>query len=103
LPDLERRAVTKFRLSLSEFWDSTPRELDLLMEASAYNDEFEMNKIRHIIVTHVNLSRKKGALAKKPSDIMYLPLIDGKRKSESEVKAELDKLKQTLAKVKENW
>jgi hypothetical protein len=85
LPDLERRAVTKFRLSFSEFWDSTPRELDLLMEQSAYYYEFEMNKVRHLMSVHINLNRKKGTRAKSVKEIMPLPLIDGNKKSRNEL------------------
>ena len=103
MPDLERRAVTKFRLSLSEFWDSTPRELELLMEQSAYHYEFEMNKVRHLMVVHINLNRKKGARAKSPKEIMYLPLIDGNQKSRDELLAEKEELKRKMELIKKNW
>jgi hypothetical protein len=90
LPDLERRAVTRFGLSFSEFWDSTPRELELLLEQSAYNTEMGMNRVRHIMVAVTNtvIDRKKKPRGISPKEVMRLPLIDGRDKTEEEYKSE---------------
>jgi len=98
LPDLEKRAVTRFGLSFSEFWDSTPRELELLLEGRAYEQEMGMNRVRHLMATMLNtVSRKKYF---KPEDMIKLPLIDGNYKSEDEVKKAQEEAEQALIRFK---
>lgn len=81
---MEERAVVNFGLSLSEFWDSTPRELDLLTRKSAYRQELEMNQVRHIMTAVYNtvVDRKKKKNGYTVQEVMYLPLIDGEYKKE---------------------
>ena len=99
MPDLERRAITRFSLSVSEFWDSTPRELELLMEQFDYNVQLEMNQVRHIMasITNTVVDRKKRPQGYKPSEIMYLPLLDGSKISKED---ELDAAKAALKRFK---
>jgi hypothetical protein len=102
LPDLERRAVTRFGLSFSEFWDSTPRELEILLEQSAYNTEMGMNRVRHIMVAVTNtvIDRKKKPRGISPKEVMYLPLIDG-IKTEEDYKSEQELADEALVRFKQ--
>jgi hypothetical protein len=99
---LEKRAVIRFGLSFSEFWDSTPRELEILLEQSAYNTEMGMNRVRHIMsaVTNTVIDRKKKPKGLSPKDIMYLPLIDGK-KTKEDYESEQEAADQALIRFKQ--
>lgn len=100
MPDLEKRAITRFGLSFSEFWDSTPREYDMLVEQKVYQDQQEMNRVRHIMVTiaNSNVSKKKKPQGYSLREMIYLPLIDGL--SEDRVKTEQKKAEDGLARMK---
>lgn len=97
---MERRAVTKFGLSFSEFWDSTPRELEMLLEQSSYKAESEMNQVRHIMTAIANSVPRKSKTAVKPTDIMKLPLIDGRGLTAEEAKTEQEKANEALKRMK---
>lgn len=105
MPDLERRAITKFGLSFSEFWDSSPRELEMLIEASAFDQEMAMNRVRHLMATMLNtvVDKKKKPKGYSPQDIMHLPLIDGKRMDKEEAKQMQEEAENALAQIKKNW
>lgn len=91
MPELERRSITRYGLSPSDFWESTPRELDMLMERSAYTQQLEMNHTRHIMASVLNtvVDRKKRPKGFTPTDIMELPMLDNKS-AEELIKGQLE-------------
>lgn len=102
MPDLERMAVTRCGLSFSEFWDSTPREFDMLVEQSAYKQQWEMNQVRHIMAAVVNtvVDRKKKPKGFSAKEMMPLSLIDGTGKTKDELETEQEMLQNTFEQMK---
>ncbi len=80
LLELERRSITRFGLSPSDFWESTPKELDMKMEQFVYIQQLEMNHTRHIMAAVANtvVNTKKRPKGFAPKDIMELDMLDGK-------------------------
>lgn len=109
---MERKAVTRFGLSFSEFWNSTPRELDLLLEQVTYEREVGMDRVRHIMsaVTNTVVDRKKRKYGFTPQEILRLPLMDGKSTKTTEqlydekdaAQAALKRMKDQIKRKKEN-
>ena len=103
MPDLERAAVTRYGLSFSEFWDSTPRELDMLMEAEVYRQQLSLNNLRHVMATILNTIPKKGKSAVDPKRLFHLSLIDGHQNDTHRAEDGQKQAEDALKWIKENW